>query len=88
MQDVEGTMSVSKEDLSLKMWQLQEAVQRLRTNVRTVHDTKCRRFSNVWRKVTPWLTPIQPLQQAADAMHIMLVYNSTCSALAALLQPF
>lgn len=53
MQDVEGTTSINKEDLSLKMWQLQEAVQRLRTNVRAVHDTKCRGFSHVWRKVTP-----------------------------------
>ena len=44
-------MSVSREDLSLKMWQLQEAVQRLRINVRTVHDTKCRLFSASWRKV-------------------------------------
>ncbi len=52
VQDVEGTMSVSREDLSLKMWQLQEAVQRLRINVRTVHDTKCRLFSAAWRKVS------------------------------------
>ena len=44
-------MSVSREDLSLKMWQLQEAVQRLRVNVRTVHDTKCALFSAAWRKV-------------------------------------
>ncbi len=44
-------MNVSREDLSLKMWQLQEAVQRLRVNVRTVHDTKCRLFSAAWRKV-------------------------------------
>ena len=49
-------MSVSREDLSLKMWQLQEAVQRLRANVRTVHDTKCRLFSAAWRKVTPDLS--------------------------------
>lgn len=45
-------MSVSREDLSLKMWQLQEAVQRLRVNVRTVHDTKCALFSAAWRKVS------------------------------------
>ena len=51
MQDVEGTMLVSKEDLSLKMWQLQEAVQRLRANVKAVHDTKCRLFSKAWRQV-------------------------------------
>ena len=51
MQDVEGTMNINKEDLSLKMWQLQEAVQRLRANVKAVHDTKCRLFSAAWRQV-------------------------------------
>lgn len=51
LQDVEGTMSMNKEDVTLKIWQLQEAVHRLRINVRTVHDTKCRLFSTAWRQV-------------------------------------
>ena len=46
-------MSINKEDLSLKMWQLQEAVQRLRINVRSVLETKCRLFSAAWRQVGP-----------------------------------
>ena len=57
-------MSVSREDLSLKMWQLQEAVQRLRINVRTMHDTKCRLFSAAWRKVSP--------SHCTDAEHALL----------------
>ena len=51
LQDVEGTMRMNKEDVTLKIWQLQEAVQRLRINVRTVHDSKCRLFSVAWRQV-------------------------------------
>ena len=73
-------MNINKEDLSLKMWQLQEAVQRLRANVKAVHDTKCRLFSNAWRQVC-LRSPRPPLPFLRQSCSPMLFHSNAADSL-------